>query len=309
MLPELNLFGLSIPTYGVLMATAILVSVGISFFRTKRRGLDADRLLTIALVAIVFGILGAKALYFIVTYSWEEFIAGLRANGISFIMGGGLVFYGGLIGGAIGALVGALFLKTRLYYYSDPIVPTLPLAHAIGRMGCFCAGCCYGRPTDSWIGMAFPEAIREYGEGVKVIPTQLIEAGANLLVFAFLMWFARKRRRGYTTLLVYLVIYGVERFLLEYLRGDSIRGIFGAFSTSQWISIGLIVFAIAGLVLTKVFASKFPFPVTAKTEIVGIEEETPAAEDEADAKDEAAAEETDEREEEPAREEDGGEEN
>lgn len=256
MFPYLHIFGIEIPMYGLLMATALLTAVGLSYIRTRRRGLDGERLLTIALSAIVFGIVGAKVLFMVVTYTWDELTAAVKANGIIWLIQGGLVFYGGLIGGVIGAFIGAAIAKTKIVRYSDPIVPTLPLAHAIGRMGCFCAGCCYGKVTDSWIGMSFPSAVTGLAENVKVIPTQLIEAGANLLVFLFLLWFTRKKRVGFTTLFVYLIIYGVERFLLEYLRGDEIRGIFGAFSTSQWISIGIVVLAAAGLAATAIVSNK-----------------------------------------------------
>lgn len=250
MLPYLNLFGVQIPMYGLCMATAMLLSVLLSCLRSRRRGADVDRLLTIALAAIVCGILGAKILFFIVTYSWEEFIEGLHANGITFLLDGGLVFYGGLLGGIIGAFLGAAFTRARLSDYSDSVVPTLPLAHAIGRLGCFCSGCCYGRVTDSWIGVCFPQSVTGLPPEVRVIPTQLIESGLNLLLFIALMIFTRKKRRGFTTLFVYLIAYGVERFLLEYLRGDEIRGIFGLFSTSQWISLGLILMSAAALILT-----------------------------------------------------------
>lgn len=256
MFPYLKIFGIQIPMYGLLMATAMLVSVGLSWLRCRKRGLDGERLLTVALIAIVFGIIGAKALFMAVTYTWDEIADAVRANGVIWLLQGGLVFYGGLIGGVIGAFLGAAIAKTKLLDYSDSIVPTLPLAHAIGRMGCFCAGCCYGKVTDSWIGMSFPSAVTGLAENVKVIPTQLIEAGANVLVFLFLLWFTRKKRVGATTLFVYLIIYGVERFLLEYLRGDEIRGIFGAFSTSQWISIAIVVLAAAGLIATKIVSNK-----------------------------------------------------
>ncbi len=261
--PFINVFGFQLPVYGLLMAAAMLAAIGLSVLRAKKRGVSIDKLLSIALAAIVLGIIGANVLFYIVTYTWEEFWTGLKENGISWLTSGGLVFYGGLIGGAAGAFLGAKFVRTKLYYYSDSVVPPLPLAPAIGRMGCFFAGCCYGKVTTSWIGMEFPEAVLEYGPGTKVIPTQLIEAGVNLLVFAFLLWYTRRERRGFMTLFVYLIIYGVERFLIEFLRGDSIRGIFGAFSTSQWISLGLIVIAVAGIILTNKFADKFPPPVTA----------------------------------------------
>lgn len=279
--PFIEIFGFKLPVYGLLMAAAMLASIGISVLRAKKRGLSVDRLLSIALAAIVAGIIGAKALFFIVTYSWQEFWDGVRANGISFITDGGLVFYGGLIGGALGAFLGAKFVKTKLYYYSDSVVPALPLAHAIGRLGCFFAGCCYGRVTTSWIGMEFPTSATGLAPGVKVIPTQLIECGVNLLVFAFLMWYARKERRGFMTLFVYLIIYSVERFLIEYLRGDEIRGIFGAFSTSQWISIGLAVLAVAGVVITVKLADKFPPPVSCETPFLILkDDEAPEAEEE-----------------------------
>ena len=250
MLPYLNIFGMQIPAYGLCMAVAMLLAVLLSCIRAYRRGRDVDRLLSIALAAIVFGIIGAKLLYFIVTYSWDEFWDSVRANGISFLLDGGLVFYGGLIGGVLGAFLGAAFTRCRLSDYSDAVVPVLPLAHAIGRMGCFCSGCCYGRVTDSWIGVCFPSSVTGLAPNVRVIPTQLIEAGLNLLLFAALLLFTRKRRYGFITLWVYLIAYGVERFLLEFLRGDEIRGIFWIFSTSQWISLALIAFAAAALAVT-----------------------------------------------------------
>lgn len=258
MLPYLDLFGAKVPMYGLCMAVAMLLAVGLSCLRAKKRGADVDRLLTIALAAIVCGIIGAKLLYFIVTYSWDEIVSGLRANGFSFIINGGLVFYGGLIGGVLGAFLGAKLVRVKLSNYSDAVVPTLPLAHAIGRLGCFCSGCCYGRATDSWIGMCFPNSITGLAPDVRVIPTQLIESGLNLILFVALVLFTLKRRRGFTTLFVYLIAYGVERFLLEFLRGDEIRGIFGLFSTSQWISIGLMLLGAAGLIITHAAKKRAP---------------------------------------------------
>ena len=241
---------ISLPTYGVCMALALILGVLISCIRAKKRGLEPDRVLTLAIFAIIAGIIGAKLLFFIVTYSPREMIDLIRDRGLTAVLDGGLVFYGGLIGGILGALLGARAAHTPLRLFSDPVVPVLPLAHAIGRMGCFFAGCCYGKVTDSWIGVCFPVEATGLAEGVKVIPTQLIEAGANVLVFIFLIWFARKHRRGFLTLFVYMAIYAVERFLIEFLRGDEIRGFFGFLSTSQWISLALLAMGVAGIVLT-----------------------------------------------------------
>lgn len=258
MLPYLKIFGVQIPMYGLCMSVGMLLAVGLSVLRTRKRGGDVEKLMTVALLAIVFGIIGAKLLYFAVTFTWEEIVESVRANGILYLLEGGLVFYGGLIGGVLGAFLGSLIMREPLYRYSDPVVPVLPLAHAIGRMGCFCAGCCYGRATDSWIGMVFPSAVTGLAPGVAVIPTQLIEAGVNLLIFIGLLLFTRRRRYRFTTLWVYLICYGVMRFIIEFLRGDEIRGIFGAFSTSQWISLGLIAVGAAALVVTGVRAKRDP---------------------------------------------------
>jgi len=258
MLPFINIFGIQIPMYGLCMSLAIALALVVSCVRARRRGRSWDDLITIALFAIVCGLVGAKLLYICVTYSPKEIIGCLRTEGISFIINAGLVFYGGLIFGVAGAFLGAAIAKRPLSDYSDAVVPTLPLAHAIGRLGCFFSGCCYGRVTDSWIGMRFPHSVSGLSPEVSVIPTQLIESGANMLVFLFLLWFTRKQRKGFTSLFVYLMIYAVERFLIEFLRGDEIRGIFGAFSTSQWISIALFILGALGLVLTNAYYKKHP---------------------------------------------------
>ncbi|MBO6061409.1 MAG: prolipoprotein diacylglyceryl transferase [Clostridia bacterium] len=256
MLPYLKIFGTQIPMYGLCMSFAMLLAVLLCCIRVYKRGGDVDRFMTVALAAVIMGIIGAKALYFVVTYSWEQLVELVHSNGVIALLEGGLVFYGGLIGGIFGAFIGSLIVRVPLWEYSDPVVPVLPLAHAIGRMGCFCAGCCYGRVTDSWIGIEFPSAATGLAEGVKVIPTQLIEAGVNLAIFVFLMLFTIKRRRRFTTLWVYLICYGVMRFFIEFLRGDEIRGIFGAFSTSQWISIGLVALGVIGLIVNAAAAKR-----------------------------------------------------
>ncbi len=266
MYPFFNIFGVEIPLYGACMSLAIGLAILLSCIRTKRRGNRWDEIITVAMVAIICGLLGAKLLYILVTYSPKEIVESLRSEGISFIINAGLVFYGALICGVAGAFLGARLFRVKLVRHCDAIVPTLPLAHAIGRMGCFFSGCCYGRETDSWIGMCFPHSVSGLDPAVRVIPTQLIEAGANVLVFLFLLWFTRKRRRGFTTLFVYLMIYAVERFLIEFLRGDEIRGIFGLFSTSQWISLALFALGLVGLAVTSSYYKKHPAALLAEGE-------------------------------------------
>ena len=260
MLPFIHIFGTDIPMYGLCMSAAIAIAVVLCCIRARLHGCNWEEIVTIACFAVICGLLGAKILYIIVTYTPREMAEQIRSNGLlGFFANTGLVFYGALIGGIGGAFLARAVSKIKIVDHVDAIVPTLPLAHAIGRMGCFCAGCCYGKATDSWIGMCFPHSVSgDLLPTVKVIPTQLIESGANLLVFAILMLITRRKRKGYTSLFIYLMIYAVERFLIEYLRGDEIRGVYGLFSTSQWISLALFLFAVVWLIVDKVKAKKTP---------------------------------------------------
>ena len=150
---------------------------------------------------------------------------------------GGFVFYGGLFGGLLGA-----FLYTRRYGISfakfcNTAIVSVPLIHAFGRLGCFCAGCCYGVPADPPLGLYFNNS-PVAPHGVALFPVQLLEAGLNLLLFFVLALVFRKRRR-LSPVPVYLTSYAVIRFVLEYFRYDAVRGIFFGLSTSQWISVAL----------------------------------------------------------------------
>lgn len=178
--------------------------------------------------------IGAK-LFFILTSSGDT---GLMMNS-NFWMGGGFVFYGGLIAG---------FLFVSLFKWLDksftvkdlwPVLPALTLGHAIGRIGCFLAGCCYGKPTESFWGV--------FMHGHHRHPTQLIEAFGLFIIGLILL---KSKRSKIDLLSFYLIGYGVLRYGVELLRDDVIRGIWGAFTPSQWISILLIIAGI--LVKTQV---------------------------------------------------------
>ena len=175
------------------------------------------------------------------------------------LLTGGFVFYGGLIG-----FLGMILLYVRMYHLSfrgmlETITPGIPLAHAIGRVGCFCAGCCYGIPFPKPIGMEF-NASPAAPHGVSLFPVQLLEAGLNLLLFLFLFFFCRKRR-DVSAAGIYLIGYSIMRFGLEYLRYDGIRGFFLGLSTSQWFSLALLPAGIALCILAK----KKPLPAAEPT--------------------------------------------
>lgn len=224
MCPYITIFEQNIPTYGLCYMLGIALCYFFASRRAVREGLSADHLLIIAAVTLGFSVLGAKLVYLIVSYSPEELIQLLRSGEWKNLLSGGLVFYGGLAGGLLGAYLGAKIAGTPLLRYENAVVPFLPLGYGVGRVGCFLAGCCYG-----------------FAYHGKPFPIQLVDTAISIGVCIYLVRFSRKTLRSGVLLLTYLTIYAVQRFLLEFLRGDAIRGSFGVLSTSQWISLGLLL--------------------------------------------------------------------
>lgn len=182
--------------------------------------------------ALVCSWIGAKVLFLVV--SGGELQA-TYAQSSSFWLGGGFVFYGGLIFGAIWLLILSLGLKhfslNDLYF----ILPTIAIGHAIGRVGCFMAGCCYGTQCNlAW-------AVRMHGHMLH--PVQLYETFL-LLLLAIPLWRFAIAQKATLSWLTYLGGYGVIRIITEEYRGDIVRGFYGPFSTSQWVSIAMITTAI-----------------------------------------------------------------
>ena len=222
--------------YGLCLASAVLLCGGLALLRAKRRGFDVNSLLVIAACAVGGGLFGAKALYILSSYglgaAWES----VKRGQLAFLTDGGLVFYGGLIGGVAGAVGSCLVLRESVPALGVIAVPVLPLGHAIGRLGCFFAGCCYGFAYDG------PLAVTSayLPAGTTVFPVQLLEMALNLALCGVLLLYTRRRRDGMRVLYLYLALYAVERFALEFLRGDAIRGAVGPLSTSQIISLALL---------------------------------------------------------------------
>lgn len=231
-------------TYGLMVALGFLAGYAASRVEFRRRGLSDALLERLVFLVMVTGLFGARVLYFVV-----ETGAGLREDPLSFfrIWEGGLVFYGGVLGAVIALAAASRATKTPLLDLTDSFAGPLFLAHALGRIGCFAAGCCYGRPTSSALGVTFtsPDALAPLN--VPLLPVQLFEAGGNLALFGVMAWLGRRRpARGLLTA-SYLAAYGTFRFVMEFFRGDD-RGFSAAgLHPSQWIAIGAIA---AGLALT-----------------------------------------------------------
>ncbi len=214
------------------MAAGILAASFFSVYGAKKYKVDVDSMIVILALGISFGIAGAKGFYLVTVLGVKNILPVLRSEGLSALIGEGFVFYGGLLFGALGAYLGTLLMKESVSAVCFAVVPALPLGHAFGRLGCFFAGCCYGVPYDGPGSVVFPVLAPQ-----AVFPVQLLESFLNLLLFALLLVLRRRRVSGEKLLLLYFTVYSVLRFLLEYLRGDSVRGAWGDFSTSQWISL------------------------------------------------------------------------
>lgn len=250
MFPELfRIPGLGIPiaTYGVLLAIGFIAALWLTAHLAARDGLSRDRIYDLGLYILAASLIGSKVL--MVITEWSDYGGDWRRIFSFDLWRSGGVYYGGFLI----ALLVSVFLMRRWKLpwrkTSDAFAPGVALGHSIGRLGCFSAGCCWGKPTTSWIGVHFTAKASEL-TGVPIdsalVPTQLIEAAANLVIFGFLMWLRKRRSFDGQIIYSYLMIYGVVRFTIEFWRDDPRGQVFGL-STSQFISV--IMFAL-GLVMT-----------------------------------------------------------
>jgi phosphatidylglycerol:prolipoprotein diacylglycerol transferase len=263
--PELFKLGpVTVYTYGVLLAAAYLLGLRLAMSRAKSRGLDPNRTLDLGIAIIISALVGAKLLLLLVDF--DRF----RQNPgelFSIVRSGG-VFYGGLIAAVAVAFWYMWRHKMPLWTTCDVFAPGIALGHAVGRLGCLMAGCCYGRPTDVPWAITFtnPDAAANVGTplGVALHPTQLYESGAEALILVLLLVTEKKGRpfEG-RTFWSYMALYGISRFVIEFFRGDDRGVLFGAVSTSQFISLVLVPLAIGMLIYLSRRTSD-PLPVGAR---------------------------------------------
>ena len=217
-------------SYGLMIGLGFLLALSFSGRRAKRAGLDPAAVQGVVVLALLLGLLGARAAY--VALNWELY----RDNPLEVIRfdHGGLVFYGGLAAGVAGALWALRRYRLPMGRTLDLLTPPLVLAHAIGRVGCFLNGCCYGKPTTLPWGVIFR------GEDLPRHPTQLYESAALLLLLGILLRMeARSSLRSGAVFISYLLLYGLWRFCVEFLRGDNPFVALGL-TPFQWISLPFI---------------------------------------------------------------------
>jgi phosphatidylglycerol---prolipoprotein diacylglyceryl transferase len=254
-------------TYGLLIAAAFLVAMQLAGRAARRAGLDRERVMDLCFWILVAAMVGSRLLFVVV--NWDDYSGHLYR--ILFIWEGGLVFYGGFLGAVLFSIWYMRRHRMSFFPHADVVIPSVAIGHAIGRLGCFAAGCCWGAACDPhlpWAARFPPESLAyqsqlanhviQYGAArtLAIHPTQLYEAIGELGIFvALTLWRTRKRFHG-ELLALYLVLYAPLRALIETMRGDEERGrVFnflgplarGAWwnlSTSELISVGIFALGI-----------------------------------------------------------------
>lgn len=234
----LTIGSITIHGYGLMIGLGVMAALLLGDYRSKKFGLNGDHIYGMTFSAVILGFVAARIL-FIIT-EWENFLQ----NPMQYLSGAGFVVYGGIIGGFLTIYGFCKIKKIDMLSYLDLMIPSVALAQGFGRIGCFLAGCCYGRETDSCLGVVFTNS--DFApNGVKVLPTQLFMAGGDLILMAILLWYAAKRPMRGRTSMLYLILYSIGRFVIEFLRNDN-RGTVGVLSTSQFIAIFTLLAGILG---------------------------------------------------------------
>lgn len=238
MRPAISIGSFHLPSYAVLVVAGTLVCTILSCKFGRTDIISLKSMFQMLSSAFPWSVLGATCLSIVTRIPF--WISGDIA--LAELLGqGGIVFYGGLLGTVWGIWIESRLKRLAFSTFLDALAPIIPIFHAFGRIGCFLAGCCYGIQWNRPLGILYP--VNDVW--TLRFPVQIVEAAINLLIGIGL--FISSRRGGKSLFHKYLVCYGTTRFFLEFLRGDEIRGIWLGLSTSQWISI---------LILVTVFAIK-----------------------------------------------------
>jgi len=238
MFPDFTLLGTTRPTYGTIGLAALVIGAFVAAIRAKRYNLSDIDMIVCAVFAGLGLVAGGAVLFAIV-----------HAPSIALFprfLFGGMMFYGGLAGALTGLWLFSIVRKKDFSSAIRVAIPVFPLTHGIMRLACFAAGCCHGI-VHGTLGIAFTRS-PVAPNGVPFLPVQLYEAALNFVIFAVIWLYSRKPRNPIYLVCLYAIPYATGRFALEFLRGDHARGTILALSTSQFISIIVVLTCIAALV-------------------------------------------------------------
>lgn len=233
----------SIPTYILMTGIGLATAFRYIYIRKSKINLDNNLLIQYSLVSALLAVVGARCLFVIAMIPSMETVT---INEIAYYLwNGGIVFYGGLFGVILGIIVVSQRKHNNYLWILDVVAPAFPLFHAFARLGCLFAGCCYGVEWKWGVVLADePDIIR--------FPVQFFESICNIAIYVGLKILEKKRKSVKNNMILYLCSYALCRFVLEFYRGDQVRGIwFGQLSTAQYISIFIIVLCASQFVIHK----------------------------------------------------------
>ena len=246
--------GITFTSFGLMLGLSFLAAGWVGSAEFQRKGYHKDVSWTLVMGALIGGVIGAKLYYAFL--NWPQLV---RFPLETLFSRSGLVWYGGFLGGTLGVIIMARREKLPIALTADVSALCVPAAYAVGRIGCFLVGDDYGRPTDSWVGIAFPEGappstaanLRRYfnvpvpesvpgSQVLAVHPTQLYEVGLTLLILLLLWTIRRHPYRAGWLFMMYLVLAGFERAFVEIFRAKDDRFL-GTFTLAQVVSVALIL--------------------------------------------------------------------
>lgn len=238
MLNDIQIGPVTIHMYGLMIGIGFVAAYVICCFRARKKGLSEDIVWGILLCAIAGAVTGTRLLYYMVNIPQI-----ITDPSILWNFQNGYVVYGGII---FGVLFGYLYCrkkKVSFLQYFDLVMPSVSVAQGFGRIGCFFAGCCYGRQAHAWFHIVYTHS--DFAPNhVPLIPTQLLSSAGNFGIAAALFWYSSKTEKDGTVGALYMILYSIGRFFIEIFR-DDFRGAWGGLSTSQLISLAVLLLGIA----------------------------------------------------------------
>lgn len=230
--------------YGTMIGIGILCAWAFAEYRARKNALPAEHLLYLLIWCLSGGFLGAKVLF--LTTEWKQILN--EPSSVLFMLTDGFVVFGGILGGICGGFFYCRKAGLRFLQWFDLLIPSVALAQGFGRIGCFLAGCCYGKETGSFFSVVFHHSDYAPNE-IPLIPVQIYASMLDFLLAGILLFLSGKKKKEGQVAAFYLVLYSAGRFFLEFFRGDEERGILAGFSVSQYLSLFTFTAGIALLIV------------------------------------------------------------
>ena len=256
--PDLFSIGpLTLHTYGLFLAIGFIIGLSVAVRIGKKHGIEPQQIMDLGLILIISGIIGSRIVYVLMDISYYL----ENPLDIFKIWQAGLVFSGGLLAAIIAGFFYLRHHKLDMLQMGDILAPSIAIGQAIGRIGCFMAGCCYGKPTNVPWGVIFtnPKIIPSHLLYIPLHPTQLYASFGNFMIFFILMILSAKKRFNGQVFIWYLILHSTARLIIERFRGDD-RGIFlgTQWTVTQFITILILFSAIGALFFMKSRNEKGP---------------------------------------------------